>query len=261
MNLVTGSVSFCVLGMARLADEHAGQHHENVGLQETDENLEGSQEDQHEQWQNAHWDERKLAGASLEQRFAEQREGDQQHVTGQHVGEKSDGQGERSQNDVRGELDEADQWLHRDGNAWGPQHVLEIVGLLVTKSNGDVHNPHEQGEEQRDGHTGGGRHVNDRNNSRHVTEIDEHEQRQNPRGPDQAFLADRLHDRAFHEFDNGFGKVTNALWSLQRIFVASKKENGATDNGGGDSDQGNLVEAAKDVLPANYFVNLGEIKS
>ena len=52
-------------------------------------------------------------------RIGEEGEGHQQHVPGEHVGEESDGQGERAQDDVGEELYQPDEGAHGDRHgAW-----------------------------------------------------------------------------------------------------------------------------------------------
>src|SRR5215218_8815057 len=102
--LVGGSV----LGVGGETDVHRGEDREDVGLQDADEHLERGEEQQHRERQDRHRLEQELLRLGEQHGVRQQRECDEQHVPGEHVGEESDGQAERAQDDVREELDEAD---------------------------------------------------------------------------------------------------------------------------------------------------------
>ena len=100
----------------------------------------------------------------------------------------------------------------------------------------DEHDPHEQRQEQRQGHTSGCGHLQERNDSRHVAEIDERKQAHQERGPAKTVTAHGLHDDSvFDELNNAFGKVANTLRSNLVVFVASQQKDQRANNGCGNS--------------------------
>ena len=90
----------------------------------------------------------------------------------------------------------------------------------------DEHDPHEQRQEQRQSHTGRCGHLQERNDSGNVAEVDEREQAQQERGPTKTVTAHGLHDDSvFDELNDAFGEVTYALRCNLGVFTASQQEN------------------------------------
>ena len=70
-------------------DVHRGKHREDVRLQERNQDLEGRQEDEQAEWQNADWNQKESLSLSLNKCLGKQGEDDEQQVTSKHVGEKT----------------------------------------------------------------------------------------------------------------------------------------------------------------------------
>ena len=87
-----------------------------------------------------------------------------------------------------------DERLQRRRHAGRPEQVAEVAEALVLEADADEDHPDEQREEQRDGHAGRGRHLEDRDDAGHVAEVDEDEQAEQERRPARPVLAHRLHD-------------------------------------------------------------------
>ncbi len=81
------------------------------------------------------------------------------------------------------------------------------------------------GEEQRDGHAGRRRHLQDRDDARQVAEVDEDEQRQQERRPAEAVATDGLHDDlVLDELDARLGEVAHARRGDHRVAAGGDEE-------------------------------------
>ncbi len=58
----------------------------------------------------------------------------------------------------------------------GPQQVAEVAGALVLQADTDEGDPHRERQHHRHGDTGRGRHLEERDDARHVAEVDEDEE-------------------------------------------------------------------------------------
>ena len=251
-----------MLGVGRAADVDGGKNGEDVGLQESDQDFEAGQKDQHEERQDAANVEERLVGAGLEHCLAEQGERDQQNVAGEHVGEESDRQRERADDDGREELDQANEWLQRRGNTWWPQHVPEICTLLVLQTGPDEYHPDEQGKKQRDGDTRRRGHLQNWDDPGQVAQIDKHEQAEQERCPFQALFAHGLHDHAvFDELDRGLRQVTDPGRCDLVVFAARQQEDNCSDRSRKNSNKCNLVERREQVTPTKDLVDFREFES
>ena len=133
-----------MLGMCCATDVYGSENDEDVRLQEGDQNLECREEDEHEERQNSHGDESRVA-LGLEERLRQHGEGHEKDVTGEHVGEQSHRKGERADEEGRDEFDRGDQDVQRLGYPGWKQRTLEVAETLVLEAGSDEHHPDEQG--------------------------------------------------------------------------------------------------------------------
>ena len=109
-------------------------------------------------------------------------EADQQQVAGEHVGEEPDRERERPHEDRRDELDRRHQDVERLGHARREADVLEVAdGPWLLDADDVEDDPHQHGHEQRQGHAGVHRHLDDRDDLPDVADEDEGEEREQER--------------------------------------------------------------------------------
>ncbi len=247
--------------MSRRTDVDRGEDREDVGLQEADQDLEHGHEHEHDERQHAEYSEDDVV-ALEDELLGEQRERHEQDVAGQHVGEETNGEREGADDQVREDLDGADQRVEGRRDARRGDHVAEVAEPLVLQAGSDVHEPDEQGEEQRDRHSSRCRHVQDRDDARQVAQIDENEQRQQERGPAHARLAHRRHDDlVLDELDEQLREVADALGRLGTVLAGSDQEDHDADQRRGDGDERDLVEGREQVAPTEDFVQGREFEA
>ena len=200
--------------MGGATDVHGGEDGEDVGLQEADQHLEERDADEHRERQDA--DRLEEQRVALHEFLGEDREGDEQHVTGEQVGEETHSQRERTDEERRDQFDRGHKHVQRRRNTRGEERALEVAThALVLETDPDEDGPHDEGEEERNGHAGGGRHVEDRDDAGQVAQVDEHEQAHQERRPTEAGPAHRRHDHLLlDELDDHLGEVADALGRL-----------------------------------------------
>jgi hypothetical protein len=254
-------VFFAVTGEG-VRDVHRRKDGEDVRLEESHQNLECGDADQHDQRQDSHRHQETSGGLSQEQRFAEQAEGDEEDVASHQVGHETHRQRERGHEDGRDEFDQAHQRLQEHRHSGRPQQVGEVAETLVLDAGPDERGPHQQRQCQRNRQTGGGWHLQDRNDAGQVGQVDEDEQAHQERGPTQSLLANRLHDDAvLDEIDDRLGKVPHAAGSLGVVLARGQIEDRQPDQGREDGDQPDLVEGREDVLPSEDCIDRREFES
>jgi hypothetical protein len=106
-------------------DEDGGEKGENVSLQEGNADFEASHDDEHEERQDSDWFER--CGVGSEQRVGQDAEGGEQDVASQNVGEQTNGEGERTNQERRDELNWSNQDVKSLGNSRREQCAFEVV--------------------------------------------------------------------------------------------------------------------------------------
>jgi len=140
--------------------------------------------------------------------------------------------------------------------------VSEVANPLVLQARADVDDPYEQCERKWDRDSGRCWHLNNRDDARDVAQEDEDKQAQQERGPLETRLAKRLHHDAFlDELNDDLSEIAGARRGNRRILAASQQEEDDANQRRGNSDQSDLVERWRDVLPAQDFVNRRELES
>ncbi len=251
-----------MLGVCRASDINSGQDSEDVRLQEDHEHFEGGEEHQHEERQDAADGKNRNVGFGLEHCLAEQCKRDQQDVTSEHVREESHSERQWANDDRGEEFDEAHEWLQCHWHAWGPEQVGQVAQLLVLEAGADEDHPDQQRQEQWDGDTRRGGHLQDRHDAGEVAQEDEHEQAEQERGPSKPLFAHGLHDDAvFDELNRRLGQVANAGRRHCGVLAAGKQKHEAANYRCGNGDERDLVERRKEVVPAQDFVDWWKFKT
>ena len=107
-------------------------------------------------------------------------------MTSEHVGKQTNCQRERTHEERRDELDRRHEDVERPGHPRREERVLEISEALVLEANADEDNPNEQRKEEWERHSSSCWHLNDRNNSRNVAEVDKREKAEKEWCPPEA---------------------------------------------------------------------------
>jgi len=249
-----------VLGMSSPTDVDGGEDGEDVGLKERKEYFECRQEDQHEQRQYPERDQCRVA-FGLEERFGEKSERHEQNVARKHVGEQSHRQRERTHEEGRDELDRGHEEVQGLRYARREQRILQVAQSLMLEAGADEDDPDEERQEHRQSHAGRRWHLQERDDSRDVAEIDEREKAEEEWSPSEPVTTHCLHDDAvFDELDDRFGEVTNAFGGRLRIFAAGEQEHDRSDERCRDSDDRDLVERRKEILPTEDLVDRRELE-
>ena len=250
--------------MQRAADVYGSQDGEYETLDEAHTDFEGGESgeaDERAEPGERLDDEAGYAAEQLGERSnGEHAERDQQDVAGQHVGEQTDGVAEWASNEDREELDEAHEAAH-DGvlDSWRPHDVFEVGGAVVLDTDGDEHHPDGECKQQRPGHAGVARHVEERNDLEEVADEDEEEQCRQQRHIGLVAVTDTgLGDLLFDELDDAFGEHPDLRWVISRAAPSHHEDDGWY--GKGDQrDQRDLVElengsVAKDRRPVHQVL-------
>ena len=120
-------------------------------------------------------------------------------MTRQHVGEESDGQRERANDERREKFDRDHERQERLRHAGRRNRVPEVLQALVLDAHGDEIHPGEKRKHGRTSHTGVTRHVEERDDLEDVRDQDEEEQRGEVREITEPVRSDGLDDDAEDE--------------------------------------------------------------
>src|SRR5471030_190443 len=174
----------------------AGQDREDIGLQESDQELEAGEGD----------DEGKRRPAGIDAEHDDEAAEHLQHgVAGQHVGEQADREAERA-HEVGDDLDRHQQEQQHEGHARRDKERHEVHAVLDEADRGDAQEHdkrHREGDDDVAGRREGVGHQ-----AEHVAEQDEDEQRQDEREVLLARVADIV---AHHTGDEFVAKLGHAL--------------------------------------------------
>ncbi len=94
----------------------------------------------------------------------------------QHVGEEPDGQGHRTQDEDRDQLDQADQPAQADRDMMGPDGGRQVLDSVLLEPDEDEDHVGDQCQEQREGHPRRDREVDQRGHLEEIPHQDEEEQ-------------------------------------------------------------------------------------
>ncbi len=221
-------------GRQQAEDERLDQRHHDLEAGEADEGGEAEGQDHGE-------------GRGLEQGDAQHAEGHEQDVTGEHVGEETDGQAERAEEEGREELDRGDQDVEGLGHAGREQRRLhEAAEALGLDADGDEGDPGDQRQDHRIGHACVGRHLEGRDDLEDVAEEDEEEHAQQEGEVLHALRPDRRHDDLLlDELDRALDDVLQAAG--HEVLLRGEEED-RRDQHGEHADQGDFVEGVEVTL-------------
>ena len=184
-------------------------------------------------------------------------------MTSKHVGEKSHSKRERTNDDGRNEFDWGDENVESLGYPWREQHRLEVAAkTLMLNSCTVVDNPHHECERCGQRHTCRCWHLQERNDSGNVAEINECEKREEEWCPAKAIAAHRLHNNAvLNELDCALCNVANTARSSFGALATSQHKHHGANGCRKYCDERDFIERREEFLPAKDLVNRRELKS
>ena len=154
-------------------DVHGGKNREDVGLQEGDERLEAGHGETTGEPQRTHRDALQLVDRVNHPELCERQAGGDHKVAGNHVGELTDGQGGRADDQQLKQVDRSQQEIDRPRHTGGEQLVAQIVAEALRADGGDpVLDQCPDSEHERHDHRGVGRHVHTWNDAAQVENED-----------------------------------------------------------------------------------------
>ncbi|MBG9885325.1 hypothetical protein ABE10_01720, partial [Bacillus toyonensis] len=176
-----------VLFCDRELDVDRGEDREDVGLQDSDQDLEDREGAAEGEGGDA---ESGPAASGREEEELGRREAEhQQHVPDHHVHQQSEHQRDRTQDEGRDELDDCDDRQREPGDALRHQGVLEETEPMAADAGVDEGDVADDGQQERNGRDARARDVQERDDARDVHEQDHEEDGREDRQEPVAVLA------------------------------------------------------------------------